>query len=384
MIRYLDNAATTWPKPPGVAEAMAACVKEYAANPGRGGHQMAVKASRILFQTRVQLAKLFHVRNANDIVYTSNTTEALNLAIKGFIKPGMHIISSSIEHNSVRRPLEYMFHQYQVQVSYLQTDASGVIRLEDLEQAISADTGLVILNHSSNLTGSIQPVGEVGQICAAKGVKLLVDAAQSAGVLPIDVEAMGVHMLAFPGHKGLMGPQGTGGLYIHPEIDLLPLHHGGTGSQSESVEQPNVRPDRYESGTQNTPGIAGLGEGVRYVLDKGVKAIHEKEFKLCQEMMEGLLQIDGVEIIGPSLGKDKTGIVSFRLLGIDPSEVAFILDQSFQIAVRSGYHCSPLAHESAGTMDTGAVRASVGYFNTSDDVKALVEAIKEIKRSAIA
>lgn len=381
MVHYLDNAATTWPKPPGVAEAMAVCMRDYAANPGRGGHHMAVQASRVLFQTRVQLAKLFHVRNANNIVYTSNTTEALNLAIKGFVKPGMHVISTGVEHNSVRRPLEYMARAHGVEVTYLKTDRKGYIDLQELEQKIRPQTGLVVINHSSNLLGTIQPVKEIGSICEASGIKLLVDAAQTAGIIPIDVEAMGIHMLAFPGHKGLLGPQGTGGLYIHPDVDLEPLLHGGTGSQSEAVDQPQVRPDRYESGTLNTPGIAGLGEGVRFVLETGVERIHEKELLLTRRLMEGLLEIEGVEVLGPGLGENKTGIVSFRLENIDASEAAFILDQSFQIAVRAGYHCTPLAHESAGTLETGAVRASVGYFNTEEDVDALVSAVKEIKNS---
>ncbi|MDF2921105.1 MAG: Selenocysteine lyase [Paenibacillaceae bacterium] len=381
MIRYLDNAATSWPKPAQVAEAMATCVREYAANPGRGGHQLAVQASRTLFQTRVQLAKLFNIRNANDIVYTSNTTEGLNLAIKGFFKPGMHMISTGIEHNSVRRPLEYLARRQGAQISYLKTEQRGYIDLKQLEQEIRANTGLVVVNHSSNLLGNIQPMAEVGQICAQKGIRLLVDAAQSAGVIPVDVEAMGIHMLAFPGHKGLMGPQGTGGLYIHPDIDLEPLLHGGTGSQSEAVDQPNVRPDRYEAGTLNTPGIAGLGEGVRFVLQTGVEIIHAKEYMLCQELMEGLLGIDGVQVLGPDLGENRTGIVSFRLANADASEVAFILDQSFQIAVRAGYHCTPLAHESAGTLETGAVRSSVGWFTTKEDIAALIEAVKEIRKS---
>lgn len=377
---YLDNAATSWPKPPQVAEAMAKCMNESAANPGRGGHQMAVQASRILFQTRVQLAKLFHIRNANDIAFTANTTEALNLAIKGYVKPGMHVISTTVEHNSIRRPLEYLARKQGVEVTYLQTDREGRIRLVDLEKAIRPHTALVAVTHSSNLLGTIQPVAEIGAICKRKGIRFLVDAAQTAGILPVDVEAMNIDLLAFPGHKGLLGPQGTGGLYIHPGIDLEPLHHGGTGSQSEAVDQPQVRPDRYESGTQNTPGIAGLGEGVKFILNEGVDTIHAKECKLVRRMMEGLMGIEGVELLGPEIGEDRTGIVSFRLTGADPSEVAFILDQSFQIAVRAGYHCTPLAHQSAGTAETGAVRASVGYFSTDADVDALIGAVNEIRQ----
>lgn len=380
MVKYFDHAASSWPKPPEVVEAMAKCVREYAANPGRGGHQMAVQASRTLFQTRVQLAKLFHVRNANDIAFAPNTTGALNLAIKGFVKPGMHVISTGIEHNSVRRPLEFLVRKIGVEVTYLKPNRKGYVNTDDLRKEIRSNTGLVVVNHSSNLLGTIQPVEEIGAICAEKGIKLLVDAAQTAGILPIDVEAMGIHMLAFPGHKGLLGPQGTGGLYIHPNVQLEPLMHGGTGSQSEAIDQPDVRPDRYESGTQNTPGIAGLGEGVKFVLRNGVEAIHAKEFELTQVLMEGLLGVEGVEVLGPDLGENKTGIVAFRLNGVDASEVAFILDQSFGIAVRSGYHCSPLAHETAGTAETGAIRASVGFYTTKEEVQDLIGAVSEIKK----
>ncbi|MFM9331321.1 aminotransferase class V-fold PLP-dependent enzyme [Paenibacillus mesotrionivorans] len=377
---YLDNAATSWPKPPQVTEAMVKCMQESAANPGRGGHQMAVQASRILFQTRVQLAKLFHIRNANDIAFAANTTEALNLAIKGYVKPGMHVISTTVEHNSIRRPLEYLVRKLGIEVTYLQTDRAGRIRLEELEKEIRPHTGLIAVTHSSNLLGTIQPVAEIGSICKRKGIRFLVDAAQSAGILPVDVENMNIDLLAFPGHKGLLGPQGTGGLYIHPDVELEPLHHGGTGSQSEAVDQPQVRPDRYESGTQNTPGIAGLGEGVKFVLREGVDAIHAKESRLVRRMMEGLMGIEGVELLGPEIGEPRTGIVAFRLADTDPSEVAFILDQSFQIAVRAGYHCTPLAHQSAGTTETGALRASVGYFSTDAEVDALIGAVKEIRQ----
>lgn len=361
-----------------VIEAMTKCVQEYAANPGRGSHLMAVQASRVLFDARKQLAKLFHISNPNDIAFTPNTTEALNLAIKGFLKEEDHVISTGIEHNSVRRPLEYLARTRKVKVTYIPANAKGYIDLSDLKKEITAKTKLVVCSHSSNLLGTILPVGEIGNICKAHGIKFLVDAAQTAGILPIDVQAMGIDLLAFPGHKGLLGPQGTGGLYISPDIDLEPLIHGGTGSQSEAIDQPAVRPDRYESGTHNTPGIAGLAEGVKFVQQVGVENIHRKEWELTQQLMEGLMKIEGLELFGPDLGEEKTGIVSFRMRGTDASEIAFILDQSFQIAVRSGFHCTPLAHQSAGTYETGSVRASVGYFTTAQEVDVLVSSVKEI------
>lgn len=378
---YLDYAATSWPKAPGVVEAVAKAMEEDAANPGRGSHKMAVRASRILFDTRKALAKLFRIANPNDIAFMLNTTMALNQAIKGMIQPGDHVVATAVEHNSIRRPLEYLKTSLGIEVTYVETNESGALEPNQVKQALRSNTKLVAVNHSSNLLGSILPVAEIGAITRKHGgAKLLVDAAQSAGALEIDVEAMGIDLLAFPGHKGLLGPQGTGGLYISPQIDPVPLMHGGTGSQSESPEQPQVRPDRYEAGTPNTPGIAGLKVGVHYVLNETPQKIHTKEWNLTQRMIEGLLRIDGVRVLGPEPGQNRTGMVSIVVDGIDPSETAFILDQHYHIAVRSGFHCTPLAHGMAGTTETGAIRASVGYGTTEQEADAFVEAIQEIKQ----
>uniref|UniRef100_UPI00403F58F5 aminotransferase class V-fold PLP-dependent enzyme n=1 Tax=Paenibacillus sp. KS-LC4 TaxID=2979727 RepID=UPI00403F58F5 len=378
-IIYLDHAATSWPKPNSVIDAVNHAMLHDAANPGRGSHRMAVRASRVLFDTRKQLAKLFRVRNPNDIAFTGNTTGALNMAIKGYLKAGDHVVATGIEHNSVRRPLEFLKQALGIKVTYVEADEQGNITVAQVKDALVPQTTLVIVSHSSNLLGTIVPLAEIGELTRQRGVKLLVDAAQSAGILEIDVEAMGIDMLAFPGHKGLLGPQGTGGLYIHPELDLVPMLHGGTGSQSEAAEQPSVRPDRYEAGTQNTPGLAGLKAGVEYVLNETVHKIHTKEWTLTQQMMEGLSTIEGIRLLGPKLGQQRTGMVSFVAEGVDPSEMSFILDQHYQIAVRAGFHCTPLAHASAGTMATGAVRASVGYFTTEAEVSALVDAVREIR-----
>jgi cysteine desulfurase family protein len=379
-IAYFDHAASSWPKPPEVVRAMQECMLHYAANPGRGSHHMAVQASRILFDTRKHLAKLFKIKNPNDISFALNTTMALNQAIFGYVREGDHVICTSVEHNSVRRPLEFLRKTKGISITYLKTNAKGELSLNDAKNAFTNKTSLMVCNHSSNLLGSILPVAELGEICRAKGVKYLVDAAQSAGALNIDVVNMAVDMLAFPGHKGLLGPQGTGGLYIAPGLELVPLLHGGTGSQSELVDQPAVRPDRYESGTQNTVGIAGLNEGVKFVLKETVERIHTKEWNQTQTIMDALWRVEGVTVLGPDMGQNKTGIVAFNIHQTDSSEVAFILDQSFQIAVRAGYHCSPLAHEMAGTMERGAVRASVGYFTTDEEVNRLVGAVKEIAK----
>jgi len=377
---YLDHAATSWPKPPEVIEAVVHAMKHDAANPGRGSHGMAVRASRTLFDTRKAIAKLFHISNPNDIAFAMNTTMALNTAIKGFVEQGDHVIATGVEHNSVRRPLELLKKTHGITVTYMEADEEGGLDPKQVEQAIQPNTKLVIVNHSSNLTGAIMPVAEIGEITRRKGVRLLVDAAQTAGLVEIDVVAMGIDMLAFPGHKGLLGPQGTGGLYIHPEVELAPLLHGGTGSQSESIEQPKVRPDRYEAGTQNTPGLAGLRAGLHYLQQETVANIYRKEWQLTQQMIEGLNSVDRIRILGPGMGKPRTGIVSFVLEDADPSELAFILDQHYNIAVRSGYHCTPLAHQAAGTLETGAVRASVGCFTTEHEVDTFIQAVKEIRQ----
>lgn len=380
-IVYLDHAATSWPKPESVKEAMVQAMDIAGANPGRGSHQMAVQASRVLFHTRRKLAELFHIHNPNDIVYTFNTTLALNMAIKGIVNSGDHIITTMMEHNSVRRPLEYLKKHKQVEVDYLPLDDQGQISISKLEQSIRHHTKLIVVSHSSNLLGSILPLGEIGRIARKHHIHFLVDAAQSAGVLDIDVERMSIDMLAFPGHKGLLGPQGTGGLYIHSSIDVEPLIHGGTGSQSEAIDQPTVRPDRYESGTPNTIGIAGLGAGVEYVLEMTTERIYQHEWKLTQLLMEGLGQIAGIQTLGPGLGEPRSGLVAFYSEKIDAAELAFKLDREFGIAVRAGYHCTPLAHESAGTAKQGAVRASFGVNSNEREVAMLIAAVRELANS---
>ncbi|GGN95197.1 aminotransferase class V-fold PLP-dependent enzyme [Saccharibacillus kuerlensis] len=375
---YLDHAATSWPKPAAVLEAMHHSMLEEAANPGRGGHRMAVSAGRVLMRTRMELGRLFGVSNPNDIVFMPNTTAALNQAIKGLLRSGDHVIATMIEHNSVRRPLEYMRREHGVQVDYVQADEFGMINPSEIAALCRPNTRMIVCNHSSNLLGSILPVADIAEIAKSRGAVLLVDAAQSAGVMDIHVEHLGIDMLAFPGHKGLLGPQGTGGLYIHPSIDLIPLIHGGTGSQSEEADQPSIRPDRYEAGTPNTVGIAGLGAGVRHVLQEGPAVIGRREWELTQLLMGRLSSVSGLRLLGPKLGEPRTGIVSFTVESMDSAKVAFRLDREYGIAVRAGYHCTPLAHRVSNTTDGGAVRSSVGCDTTEADTEALANAIVEI------
>lgn len=377
-IIYLDNAASTWPKPPAVKDMMAEAIEDYAANPGRGGHTLAMKASKTVFRTRVQLSRLFGIQNPNNLFFYLNATQALNQAIKGFLKPGDHVISSSVEHNSVRRPIEFMRKTSQVEATFIEPRDDHHFYVEDFAKAIQPNTRLLVVSHASNLTGVILPVAELGKLAKERGITFLVDASQSAGVLPIHVEEMHIDMLAFPGHKGLYGPQGTGGLYVHNDIDLVPLIHGGTGSQSEAIEQPTTRPDRYESGTVNTVGLAGLQAGVSFVMEKGVENIRQHEWDLVKQTIAQLQEIPGVQVYGPGIETERVGVVAFNVGEVDASEVSFILDQQYGIATRSGYHCTPLGHQTAGTKQRGAVRASFGIFNSDKDVEALINAVKEI------
>lgn len=374
---YLDHAATSWPKPPEVVTAMMDTLHS-AANAGRGNHSLAMGTGRILVKARSSLAELFAVANAQDIAFTHNTTMSLNMAIRGVLRTGDHVISTMTEHNSVRRPLEYLRKTLGISIDYLQVNQEGQLDLQQLEQAFQTNTKMVICNHSSNLLGSILPIGDIGDIAKSHGALFLVDAAQSAGSLRIDVGSMNIDLLAFPGHKGLLGPQGTGGLYISPELDLEPLMYGGTGSQSKNTEQPSVRPDRYEAGTQNAVGIAGLLAGVQKVKSLGTSVIYKKEWHLAQMLMEGLSDIRGIRLLGPAYGVPRTGIVSFVIQGQDSALIAHRLDREYKIAVRAGMHCTPLAHEVVETLETGAVRASIGVETTEDEIKKMLVAMKEL------
>ncbi len=381
-IIYLDHAATSWPKPPAVLEAVQHALLHESANPGRGSHRMAVQASRTLLKARQQLARLLDVRNPVDIAFTANTTVALNMAIFGYARPGDHVIATMTEHNSVWRPLEALKRSTGIQVTYIPVDAYGQLDLHEVEQAFTAQTRLLICNHSSNLLGSILPAAELAQLAHRHGARILLDIAQSAGHIPVKLQEWEIDMAAFPGHKGLLGPQGTGGLYIAPELDLSPWLYGGTGSQSEEADQPSVRPDRYEPGTPNTPGIAGLAAGVQYVLDQGIESIAAHEQQLVARLWDGLSDIKGLRVLGPAADEPRTGIVSFVMEQQDPAQIAFQLDRQYGIAVRAGMHCTPLAHRMAGTLATGAVRASVGYGTTEQHVDQLLEAVQFIQRTA--
>ena len=306
---YLDNAATSFPKPESVYEAVLKTMREECGNPGRSGHRLSLSAGRNVNEARVLCARLFHAQSPDNIVFTGNATAALNIAIKGIIKPGDHVITSSLEHNSVSRPL-HCLERTGVKITKLPTDLRDGLSASDVEKAVRPDTKLVVCTHISNVTGTINDIASIGSFCGSKGILFLADAAQSAGSRFIDVQNMRVDMLAFPGHKGLLGPQGTGGLYIRPGIELNTIIQGGTGSKSESLSQPETMPDRFESGTLNTPGLAGLAAGIRFILGEGIGKIEQAEAGLTKRLIEGINAISDIRLIGPGLNQNRGNVVS--------------------------------------------------------------------------
>ncbi len=374
---YLDNAATTWPKPDVVWEAMENIIKNLGANPGRAGHQMALDAGRVVMETRELIAHFFNVKSPDSVIYTLNATEALNLALKGCLSSGDHVVTTSMEHNAVSRPL-YALNHHGVKVSKVQCENTGEIDPEGIRRAINSETKAIVITHASNVTGTLMPIDEIGKIAKENGVLFIVDASQTAGVFPIDMQKLGINLLAMPGHKSLLGPQGTGLLCMGEDIDLLPLKEGGTGSKSETPYQPDVVPDRYESGTINTPGIAGLGAAVKFIMEEGMGKIREHELYLCSSLIDGLRDIRGVKIYGPGDAQKQAPVVSFNFENHDSAEVGFILDKAFNIASRTGLHCAPDAHKTIGTFEQGTVRLSISYHNTLDEINEALNALGKI------
>ncbi|SHJ39114.1 cysteine desulfurase family protein [Geosporobacter subterraneus DSM 17957] len=375
---YLDNAATTYPKPETVYQAMDRCMREYNANPGRSGHKMALASGRSIYKTRDLLCQLFHIDNPMQIIFTQNATDSLNLALKGLLKSGDHVVTTSMEHNSMLRPIMAL-EELGVENTIVQCDPTGALDPKQIEAAIKPNTKLIAMTHASNVVGTLMPVEEVGAIARERKILLLVDAAQTAGVYPIDVQKMNIDLLAAPGHKGLMGPQGTGILYIREGIALRHMKEGGTGSKSEYLTQPEILPDRYESGTPNTPGIVGLGAGVAFILEEGIEKIRAHEEELTEYFLKQLKKIQGIVLYGPQDHRKQAAVISLNLGEEDSSEVSYVLDQVFDIAVRSGLHCAPMAHKTIGTFEQGTVRFSIGYFNTREDIDKAVEALMRIK-----
>ena len=375
---YLDNSATSWPKPNRVYRAVYEFMKKSGANPGRGGHKMAVEASEVVYFCRELMCSVFNAPTPSNVVFTKNTTEALNMAIKGVVKKGDHIITTSMEHNSVLRVLYKLAIEDIITYDIVNGDYKGYVKACDIEAKIKPNTRLVIVNHISNVCGSVQPIYDIGILCKKHKLYFLVDGAQSAGVIPIDMYKNNISLLALAGHKGLMGPMGTGALIVADGIKLNTICEGGTGSYSKELLQPLEMPDRLESGTLNAPGICGLLEGLKYISVVGINNIYEHELALTQLFLKGLNDIKNIKVYGPSAGDLRCGVVSLNIDGKDCVEMAGILSDKYNIAVRAGYHCAYLAHETIGSSDTGTIRFSFGPFNTAEDVQKSLFALKNM------
>lgn len=373
---YFDNAATSFPKPPEVVSAVSRTLRDIGGNPGRGGHRMAMEANRVVFEAREAVAGLFGVEDSSRIIFTSNATEAINLALKGLLRHGDHVITTNLEHNAVVRPLKAL-EAGGVTTTRVPAGPDGKVDPARIEAAIRPETRLIVTLHASNVTGTLLPIENIAAVANRRGLVYLVDAAQTAGVLPIDVGRSGIHLLACPGHKGLFGPQGTGFLCIAPGIDLEPLKYGGTGGNSELETQPDVLPERYESGTLNTPGLAGLDAGARFVQAVGLQKIREHDKVLTARLVEGLLAL-GAAVYGPHDPEERTAVVSFNIRGFDPAGIGERLDEDFGILGRAGLHCAPLAHKAIGTFPDGAMRLSPGYFNTVGEVDYVLDSLRII------
>lgn len=379
MTIYLDNAATSWPKPPVMMEGMIDFNTRIGSNPGRSGHSLSIEAGRVLFEARDMLSCLFNIQDPMCVVLTSGITHSLNIVLRGLLKPGDHVITSSMEHNSVMRPLREL-EQNGLSLSVIDCGDSGIIDPDRVRNAIRSNTVLIIITHASNVTGSIQPAGDIGRIAGEHGILFCLDSAQTAGALPVDVESMNIDLLCFSGHKSLLGPMGTGGLYIRKGLEsrIKPLMQGGTGSRSEYELQPEFMPDRYESGTLNTLGIAGLVKSVEYILNEGVDKIRKREQVLVERLVSGLKGISGVTVYGPQPINLRTAAVPFNVAGINPSEAALYLDEMCGIMSRPGLHCAPSAHKTIGSFPGGTNRLSPGYFTTEDEIDAAVMAVHRL------
>lgn len=372
---YLDNAATSFPKPEPVYRKIDEVLRKKGGNPGRSSHKLAIEASRVVFGAREAVSMLINVPDSSRIVFTKNATEAINIGLKGILKPGDHVVTSTFEHNAVSKCISRL-EKSGVEATRVGPDGEGFLSSQDIEKAIRKNTKLVCISHASNVFGSLQPVAEIGRVCKSKGVLLMVDAAQTMGAVPVDVRAMGINVLAATGHKGLFGPQGTGFLYIEEGIEPEQFVDGGSGLAGNELELP----ERLEAGTINTPGIGGLGAGVEFLLSENVSRIRAHEERLVAAILKGLSSIDGVSITGPLDAAKRASLVAFNIKGRKPLDVGLRLDEEFGIMTRCGTHCAPDAHRQALTWPEGSARVSPGYFNTEEEIEILLRAVKKIAR----
>jgi len=380
---YLDNAATSFPKPECVYREMDRCMREYCANPGRGGHVLSIKAGMAVTDTREKVCRLFNIREPLQLSFTKNATEALNMAIKGVATQGCHVITTAMEHNSVMRPLKVLERDMGLELSIIKGNELGEVDPDSFKKELKSNTTLIISSLSSNVNGVIMPVAEIGRISREAGVLFLVDASQGAGSIALDVEAQNIDLLVFPGHKGLLGPQGTGCCYVREGLKLKPLMEGGTGSNSEYPYQPDIMPDLLESGTLNTPGIVGLGAGAAYVANKGIDEIGKYKHHLIRLLHDGFKNIPGLKFYSVPDETRNSGIAAINLADLDSTELSYILDREYAICTRAGLHCSPGAHRRLETETRGIVRFSVGCLNTEAEIMYTIRAVEEISKKNI-
>lgn len=374
---YVDNGATTFPKPKIVTDKIMECSLGYAGNPGRSGHKLAMKMDLEIYETREKICKLINGTEVLNVIFTFNATDSLNLAIKGVLEKGDHVVTTSMEHNSVLRPLNQLRKDGIIDLSIIYADNKGYIEPQKIFDAVTPNTKMIVTTHMSNVFGTIVDIKSIGEFCGDNNILYLVDAAQSIGVLDIDVQDMNIDLLAFPGHKALFGPMGTGALYIKEGIKVKPLKQGGTGSYSHSIDQPELYPDSLESGTPNGVGIIALGKGIDFINQVGLENIRNHEISLKNHFIDLLKDNDDIILYG-TLDDRQGAVVSLNVKNMDSSEVSYILSDEFDIYTRPGFHCAPLAHKSLGTDELGAIRFSFGYFNTIEEVEQCVNALKNI------
>jgi cysteine desulfurase family protein len=378
---YLDNAATSFPKPEAVHRAVSRFMRGNGASPGRGLYARALAAEEIIAGTRRALATLIGVDDPSRVIFTGGATEAVNLAILGLVRKGDHVVTTSLEHNAVWRCLRALERDGIIGLTAVQCLPDGSLPMGEMERSLRPPTRLIAMLHASNVTGTLLPIAEVGRLARSRGITFLVDAAQTAGVHSVDVPTAHIDLLALSGHKGLMGPQGTGALYVGAGVDLRPLKHGGTGRYSLQDDMPTHLPDRLEAGTPNVPGIAGLDAGLAHVLGRGVRAIRERETVLTGKAIALLAEIPGLTLYGPRDPERQVGVVSFNLDGFGPEQIAYALDEGYGIMVRAGLHCSPCAHRTIGTLERGTVRIGLGHATTENDLERLAVALRELARA---
>lgn len=374
---YLDNAATSFPKPESVYLAVLDFMRRGGGSPSRGSYSKAQESERKLVQLRTRLAQFFGIYDPSRIIFTANATDALNLAIKGWLLDGDHVITTDLEHNAVLRPLWGLRRTRHIDVTIIKSNAQGIVDPDDIARAIKPNTRLICCVHVSNVLGTIQPIAEIARHAREKEIPLLVDGSQSAGAIPCNLEELGIDLFAFTGHKSLLGPTGTGGLYVRAGLELQPFREGGNGAHSEDLEQPSSWPEKHESGTPNMMGLVGLLAGIEFINTTGIETIHQHELALNRLLMEGLQDINGLKVHGPAADK-KVGITSISFPALDPAEVGQILGKKFGVMIRTGIHCAPLIHPALGTQGKGTLRFSIGWSNSQDEIETVTNVVRQI------